>query len=511
MTTVGNVTRRDSAERSKVAWWGGIAGPVLAAVVLATSIPGLSTEAQRVLAVTVWTAVWWITEAIPIPATSLLPALLFPLLGITTASVAAGYYMHHLILLLLGGFIIARSIETSGLHRRIALNVVSLLGDGPRALVLGFLFSSALLSMWISNTATTLMLVPIALSVVDRLGKQTENRLDLNTFAACLLLAVAYGANIGGVGTLIGTPPNLIFSRVAEGLPEQSMAIDFRSWLGFGFPIVLVFVPITGLLLTRVLLPLPATRGGEGAAVIAEERAALGKFGSEEKRVLAVFLVTALLWITRGGKGVPGWGAVVAGWSGLDPEVASSHITDSAVALAAALSLFLIPARPKGPPILDWKKVEGIPWGILLLLGGGFAIAGGFRESGLSAAIGESMASWLQLPTGLLVGSVSLLVTFLTELTSNTASTELLMPILAAASLSGEIAPMTLMLPAVLSVSFAFMLPVATAPNSIVFASGKIPIRTMLRCGFVLNLVGVLVVLTVIFGFVGPILGVPIG
>ncbi len=501
-----------STKSTSVPRLGAVLGPLLGAVVLAVPMPGLPTEAQRVLAVTVWTATWWITEAIPIPATSLLPALLFPLLGISTATDAAGYYMHHLILLLLGGFIIARSIETSGLHRRLALKVVSLLGDGPRALVLGFLFSSALLSMWISNTATTLMMVPIALSVISRLGKHGGNGINIQTFGTCLLLAVAYGANIGGVGTLIGTPPNLIFSRVAEQLEGQSMNIDFRSWLGFGFPIVVFFVPITGFLLTRVLLPVPAVSGnGAGAEVIAEEKAALGKISSEEKRVFAVFLCTALLWITRGGKGVPGWGGVVAGWAGIPPEAASSYVTDSAVALAAALSLFLIPSRAKGPAILNWKKVESIPWGILLLLGGGFAIAGGFRESGLSAAVGESMASWLQLPTGVLVGSVSLLVTFLTEVTSNTASTELLMPILAAASVEGGLAPMTLMLPAVLSVSFAFMLPVATAPNSIVFASGKIPIRTMLRCGFVLNLVGVLVVVTVIFGFVRPILGVPIG
>lgn len=462
-------------------------------------LPGLSMTQHYVLGVTAWTAAWWLTEPIPIPATSLLPAMLFPLFGVFTATEVSKLYCHHLILLLLGGFFIARGIEVWSLHRRIALTVIRWVGPSPRQLVFGFVLAAGGLSMWISNTATTLMLVPIALSIVRRFENNPETQPIANKLALCLLLGVAYGANVGGVGTLIGTPPNLIFAAQADAL---GLPIDFRSWLVVGAPVVIIFLPVLAFLLTRVLIPVP---GGEkrstGREIVQAERQALGRITRPERRVLTIFIVTAVLWTTKGGTGVPGWSHLFVSLGWLEEAQLRTHVTDSLVALAMAGLMFILPSGcPENPqrPILEWKDVETVPWGMLFLFGGGFAIAGAFQASGLSDVIGQALSRASHLPQMGLLSIVAIVVTFLTEVTSNTATTNILMPILAAAAVESGLHPYVLMLPAILAVSFAFMMPVATAPNAIVFATGRIPILKMLATGFVLNIVGAVVVVLVV-------------
>lgn len=487
-------------------------GPALGLTVMALAgslFPDLSPAGARVLGATLWIAIWWVTEPIPIPVTSLMPAVLFPLFLIESGKNVAGFYANHLILLLLGGFLIARSIEIWGLHRRIALTVLSWVGESPRQLVVGFVVSAAFLSMWISNTATTLMLIPIGLSVVSRMD-ETLSEKDSRSLALCMLLGIAYGANIGGTGTLIGTPPNLIF---AEFQPQ----IDFMRWLSFGAPVVVIFVPVLCFLLVRVLIPLPATSSGRGREVIRAERRKLGPLRGAERRVAIAFAVAAGLWIFKGNQTVAGWSWLLSDRVlghlpgdfaiGIPFEQLNSYITDSLVALVMAAVLFLLPSgeEPRRP-LLTWKEVETVPWGMLLLFGGGFAIAGAFKSSGLSVWLGSIMAGWLELPDGLLTVCLAAMVSFTTEVTSNTASTAILMPILDGAASSADIPSVRLMLPAVISVSFAFMLPVATAPNAIVFATGRVPIRRMVMTGFWLNLVGVCVVYLVV-SFIAPLVG----
>ncbi|MEM7164647.1 MAG: DASS family sodium-coupled anion symporter [Planctomycetota bacterium] len=491
-------------------WWRPFclaAGPVFAAVAFAATGDVLPDPARKVLFVTVWTAIWWATEPIPIPATSLLPAILFPLLRICEAKTAAQYYAHPLILLLLGGFFIARAVEIWGLHKRIALTVISWLGESPRQLVFGFVASAALLSMWISNTATTLMLLPIALSVVHRL-RQTLQPAEVQRFTTCLLLGIAYGANVGGTGTLIGTPPNLIFADKLSVWPSGA-PVDFLSWMKFGVPLVVLFVPLIALLLTRVLIPVPSIKSSAGRDVIRQERAALGPLDRAEWRVLIVFCITAALWIFRGNAQMFGWSQILIALDWFSPEELHKYVGDWMVALVMALVLFVVPSGERERrPLLVWDDVQEVPWGMLFLFGGGFAIAGGFKTSGLSQWLGDEMGSVAAMAPDALIPLVALMVTFLTELTSNTASTAMLMPILHSAAEGAGRAPFLVMLPAIMAVSFAFMLPVATAPNAIVFGTGRIPILTMIRTGFVFNLVGVLVIWFVVRVIALPWFGV---
>lgn len=490
MTSVEKEPKRSDRVRFRMV----LLGPVLTYLTYLVAPQDLSPEALGTLLAAVWTVTWWITEAIPIPAASLLPAVLLPLFGVCDAQVAAKYYSHHLILLLLGGFLLARAVECSGLHKRIALATLTTVGTSPRLLAVGFLCTAAMLSMWISNTATTLMLMPIAISVAMRTEKDIET--SKGVFTTCLLLCTAYGANVGGIGTLIGTPPNLIFVKNAGDL-DPPVVIDFLRWLTMGMPVVVIFVPLVGLLMTRFLLPLPSGSAEKERETLLLERKGLGKISSGETRVLLVFLVTALLWITRGGGGIPGWSGPVADLMGIPAHQINDYLKDSIVAITAAITLFMIPSRRGGPPLLNWDQAKDVPWGMLLLFGGGFALGGSFQSSGLSEYCGSLMARWVDLPFPALVFSISLATTFLTEVTSNTASMHLLMPILSSAAIQGGIPPLHMMIPAVLSVSCAFMLPVATAPNAIVFATGRVKIKTMLKCGFVLNLIGAVVVLIV--------------
>jgi sodium-dependent dicarboxylate transporter 2/3/5 len=425
---------------------------------------GWSEEAAITAAVTLLCATWWIFEPVPIPFTSLLPLALFPLFGVLTPAQVGQAFGSPLILLLMGGFMLSTAMADSGAHRRIALYMVNLFGSGnARGLVLGFMAAAAVLSMWISNTATTLMLLPVALAVLE----QTNRSMNIP-----LLLGIAYAASIGGLGTPIGTPPNLVFMQVH--LDQFGSAPSFPEWMSWGIPVVLLLVPLAGLWLTRnvrldqpVQLPHP------------------GKWRPAEKRVLTVFALTAFFWITRQ--------APFGGWSEL---FGLPQANDASVALVAVVLMATLP-NGEGDRLLRWEAAAKIPWGVLLLFGGGISIASAFVQSGLADIIAQHLGGLMSLPTWLLILSMCLAVTFLTEVTSNTATSSLLMPVLAATATVSDVSPMLLMVPAVLSASCAFMLPVATAPNAIVFGSGKVRIRDMARAGFVLNLVGAVVITVV--------------
>lgn len=444
-------------------------GPLLAVVAAAgLQAAGYSYDVAVVGMVAILCVLWWVFEPVPIPVTSLIPVALLPLLGVLTPAEVAQAYGSPLILLLLGGFILSKAMEHSGAHRRVALGMVNLFGaSSGRRLVMGFMTAAAVLSMWISNTAATLMLLPVALAVLDA----TEQR---EALSVPLLLGVAYAASVGGLGTPIGTPPNLVFMQVYSDVTGET--ISFTRWMTWAVPVVLVMVPVMAMLLTRDL---------RGQLNVVLPKA--GPWRIEERRVMFVFALTALAWITRS-EPFGGWKT----WLDL-PQA-----NDASVALIAVVVLFMTPDG-KGERLLSWERAVSIPWGVLLLFSGGICLAKGFVNSGLSELLGQWLSQMTLMPLYLLMALVCLVVTFMTETTSNTASTTLLMPVLAGAALAAGIAPELIMVPAAMSASCAFMLPVATAPNSVVFGSGLITVQRMAREGFRLNLLGVVVISTVCY------------
>lgn len=441
---------------------------LLAAIFMLISIVGLSLRANGMPSEMVWTivvtlgcAVLWMTEALPLPVTALIPLAVFPFVGVLGSADVAQAYGSPIILLFLGGFLLSRAMESSGAHRRVALEVVHRVGGSGRRLVFAFMLASASLSMWVSNTATVLMLLPVALAVVDASRDQR--------MATALLLAIAYGASIGGLGTPIGSPPNLIFLEVYQ---EQSgHAMSFVRWMSMGLPVVAVMLPVSGLWLARKV----TTEHSVGLPI-------RGRWTAWEKRVLLVFALTALAWMGR----TDPWG----GWTGW---LNLPGANDASVALLAALALFILP-NGQGGALLSWESAVKIPWGMLLLFAGGITIAKAFTASGLSTVLGKELEGLSALPVVLAIGLISLTVTFLTEINSNTATAVLLLPLLGAVALAADQDPLVYMLPAAFSASCAFMLPVATPPNAIVFGSGKVAIQQMLREGVVLNLLGALVI-----------------
>ena len=487
---------------------------VAAAVVFAPALSEMPRVARATLATAVLMASWWITVAIPIPATSLLPLVLFPVFGVLTSKQTAVNYASEIIFLFMGGFILALGIQRWGLHRRIALHIVQIFGTNPSRMVLGFMVATAFLSMWISNTATSLMMLPIALAVVASLREVDGDR--VKGFAPALLLGIAYSASIGGLATPIGTPPNISFLRISEILFPEAPTISFGSWFFAILPVVIVLLPIAWILLVRLFgYRAPTGSSSSGPGVIAEEIRALGTMSGAERRMLWIFVITALLWITRGDLDlgtfrIPGWASLVEAW--LPGRFAAGHLHDATVAMGMALLTFLIPGerQPDGrrPALMDWDTAVQLPWGILLLFGGGFALALAFKESGLAEYFAASFARQVGgLPPFFLVIATCLLLTFLTEVTSNTATTEVLLPILAGTATAMGVHPLLLMLPATLSASCAFMLPIATPPNAIVFASGEVEIRDMVRAGLLLNLIGVVVIATLFFLVSSRLLG----
>ena len=460
------------ALKQHMLWIGPLVGMIIALTMLRYSWP---IEGALTGGLTALCALWWIFEPIPIPATSMIPLGVMPLVGILDGKQVAQAYGDPLIILLMGGAMLSKAMEKSGAHRRVALAMVNLFGgDSLRSLVFGFMVASAVLSMWVSNTATTLMLLPVAYAVLDSI----QHPDDRGKLAVPLFLGIAYSASIGGLGTPIGSPPNVIFLKVyAETTGTMP---SFIQWMTWALPVVMVMIPVAGLWLTRHLTSNQSVEIPE-----------VGQWRQEEFRVLLIFGLTALAWITLR-EPFGGWSS----WLG----VPSANY--AAVALTAVIIMFVVP-NGKGGKLLDWDSASNIHWGVLLLFAGGIAIAKAFAITGISSAIGESLSSVTRLSVIVIIAIVALAVTFLTEITSNTATTALLMPILAAASLGAGFEPALLMLPAALSASCAFMLPVATAPNAIVFGTGRVTVEQMVREGLILNLIGVLVITSVVYYWLG--------
>lgn len=448
-------------------------------------------------------AILWITEIIPLAATSLLPVVLFPLLGIMDGKTVAATYFNHVIFLFIGGFLVALAMEQWNLHKRIALRILMLTGARPASILLGFMLATAFISMWISNTATAMMMVPILISVMQKLEETTEKSV-MDKYAKGLLLGVAYSASIGGVATLVGTPPNLSFVRIFQIMFPHAPEVSFSQWFLFAFPVAVCLFVFVWLLLFYMFGPRKSQWTPLEKKVFRNQYDQLGPMRTEEKIILADFILLAILWLSRSDLDFGGF--IIPGWNRLFefPE----YVNDGTVAILMAVILFFIPSKnEKGKNIIDKATMARLPWHIVLLFGGGFALASGFKDSGLSTWVGEQL-NWVSgTHPIIIIITVSLLVTFLTELTSNTATTEMLLPILAGLAVSVEINPLFLMIPATLSASMAFMLPVATPPNAIIFGTNRISIADMAKTGLIINLVGAIIITSATYFLLGPVFG----
>lgn len=468
---------------------GFILGPLAFTLILLFFKPeGLSQAAIAILASTVWMAIWWISEAIPIAVTSLLPIVLFPLSGGMELSTTTASFGHKYIFLYIGGFIIAIAIEKWNLHRRIALNIINVIGSDIKKIILGFMVATAFLSMWISNTATAVMMLPIGIAIITQL-KDNPNSVENEThlFGKALMLAIAYSASIGGIATLIGTPPNLVLAGVVQN--TYGYEITFFQWFIFGFPISVVLLLICWKYLTRYSFNFGEMEFPGGKAEIKLLLELLGKISYEEKMVAIVFGTTAFFWITR---------SFI--FARLIPQ-----LDDTIIAIIFAILLFLIPTKNKKQQLMTWEDAVKLPWGIILLFGGGLAIASGFESSGLAVWLGNQMTAFEGLATIILIILLIAAINFLTEITSNTATTAMLLPVLAPMAMTIDIHPFILMVGAAVAASCAFMLPVATPPNAIVFGSGYLRIPDMASKGFVMNIISI-IVLTLFVYFLLPLL-----
>ena len=464
-------------------------------------------EIGRMAAIAALMAVLWISEAVPLAATALIPVVAFPLTNILGGGEVAKAYVNSIIFLFVGGFLIALSMERWNLHRRIALNIIYAIGRRADLLVLGFMVACGFLSMWISNTATAVMMLPVGMAVITKMeeefGRERSHRITL-----ALMLGIAYGCTIGGVSTLVGTPPNLAFIRIMQETFPDAPPITFGNWIIMGLPYSFVLLILTWFLLTHVLCRFDKSLALD-RTILRDALRKLGPIRYEEKVILIVFASTVLLWTFRRDLNVgiftlPGWSNLWAGFSNVD---------DGTIAIAMALILFFIPTRRGGEAdrILEMDVFGKLPWGIILLFGGGFALASGFSSSGLSLQIGESFKALGDIPVPILLLVICLSVTFLTELTSNVATITMLLPILAAWAASLQLHPMLFAIPATISASMAFMMPVATPPNAVVFGSQRIRIAEMARVGLVLNLVAVGLTLVTVYVFFPLVTGSPFG
>jgi sodium-dependent dicarboxylate transporter 2/3/5 len=463
---------------------GFVLGPALFLVTLLFLDPeGLSPEGKAVLAATFWIATWWVLEVVPIAVTALLPIVLFPLTGALPLGDTTASFGHRYIFLYIGGFMLASAIERWNLHRRLALTIIQLIGTNVKSIILGFMVATAFLSMWISNTATSVMMLPIGLAIVSQLRDNPETKEDENkTFGKALMLAIAYSASIGGIATLIGTPPNLVFAGIVEEVYQ--IEISFSKWIMIGLPISILMLFISWYYLTEWAFNFKQKSFPGGKAEIKRQLQALGKISYEEKTVLVVFLLTAVAWISRSfllEKLVPG-------------------LDDTIIAVIAGVALFVLPAG-KGTErkILKWEEAVKLPWGVLLLFGGGLALAEGFKTSGLASWLGGQMTSLEGIPLILLLLILIAAVNFLTEITSNLATTAMMLPILAPLALVIDVHPFILMVGATLAASCAFMLPVATPPNAVVFGSGYLRISDMVKAGVWLNLLSIVLLCLIVY------------
>ncbi len=478
-------------------------GVVLFAIVLFLPVPeGLSVEGKRAAAVALLMAVWWISESLPIAATALVPLALYPLLSIMSMPETAERYADPVIFLFMGGFMLALAMQKWDLHKRIAFFVIALVGGGLRRMLFGFMLATFLISMWVSNTATAVMILPIAIAVTQELGlAETKGR--ETGFRIALMLAIAYAASIGGLGTLIGSPPNMIFAGQAKALLPGSAEIDFTRWFLFGFPVALGFLLITWAYLA-IVVARGAPKINTNRELIREKLKTLGPCSRGELSVMIVFGLTVIAWITR--ENISAGSFTLPGWTNL---LGLKGVHDGTVAIAAALVLFITPVSfKKREFLLDWNWAAKIPWEVLLLFGGGFALAESFQMTGLAAWLGKGFGFLNGLPLPLLLFILCAATTFLSELMSNTAQITMMLPVLAAAAPTLGVHPYLLMIPATFAASLAFMMPVGTPPNAIVFGSGYLTIPQMAKTGFILNLLGALWITFMTLAWIMPMLGV---
>ena len=454
-------------------------------------LEGLSDQANAVLASTLWIAIWWITEAIPIAATSLLPIILFPLSGALPLADTSSSFGHRFVFLYLGGFILALAIQKWNLHKRIALNIIKVIGTNVQKIILGFMVATAFLSMWISNTATAVMMLPIGIAIIKQMKDLKNSPEDENLmFGKALMLSIAYSASIGGIATLIGTPPNLVFAGIIQEV--YNIEISFLKWFQFGFPISILLLAISWIYLTKVAFKFKQNEFNEGKEEINRQLEELGPISYEEKIVLSVFVLTGLAWILRTyllNKFIP-------------------NLDDSIIALISGISLFLFQANNqegKNEKIMNWEDAVKLPWGILLLFGGGLAIAQGFQSSGLANWIAENLTQLNGFSLFIILLVLITVVNFLTEITSNLATTAMLLPILAPTAVILGVHPYALMVGATLAASCAFMLPVATPPNAVVFGSNYLKISDMVRVGILMNIISIIIIFMMVY-FILPIL-----
>ena len=448
---------------------------------------GLNPQANAVLASTAWVSIWWITEVIPIAVTSLLPIILFPLSGAMELSSTTASFGHKYIFLYMGGFIIAIAIEKWNLHKRIALNIIYLVGSNIKRIILGFMLATAFLSMWISNTATSVMMLPIGLAVINEFNTRLSNKDQDNSFGKALMLSIAYSASIGGVATLVGTPPNIVFAGVV--LETYNYEITFFNWMIFGLPVSLFLLFICWKYLTNFAFSFKNTEFPGGREEILKLKQELGPISYEEKMVGLIFALTAFCWITRSffiQKFIPG-------------------IDDTIIAIFFGIILFLISTRSKDRKLINWNEAVKMPWGVILLFGGGMALAKAFEVSGLAIWLAEQMIALKGLNLFIILIFLITAVNFLTEITSNLATTAMLLPVLASIAVLLEVHPFIIMTGATVAASCAFMLPAATPPNAVVFGSGYLRIPDMVKAGILMNLFSIIFVALMVF-YILPIL-----
>jgi len=462
---------------TKFQFIGLILGPAIALVIVLSPIPNsLSISAWYTSAVAIFMAIYWITEPIPLYATALTPIVLFPLLNISSVKETSTQFGHPLIFLFLGGFLIAEAIQKWGLHKRIALNIIRVIGLKPKNIIAGFMISGAFLSMWISNTATTLMMLPIGISVITVYNSNVEEGKQKSSFGIALMLAIAYSCSIGGVGTLIGTPPNALMAAFMN--ESYNIEIGFAQWMLVGIPFVILALPLAYFLLTNILFSLKSADELK-SELINNELKQMGNLSPVEKRILFIFVLTAILWIIR-----PIISQYVEG------------ISDTSIVIFTSLLLFIIPSGEK-EPILQWKDAKNISWGILLLFGGGLALAMGIKKSGLAESIANFILQIEGIPIVVLIIILTASIIFLTEISSNTATAAAFLPVIASVAVGLGIDPLKLVIPATIAASCAFMLPVATPPNAIVFSSNQVTIKDMTKAGIWLNLSFVVLIVIV--------------
>jgi len=470
-----------------------ILGPLLFVITILFFHPeGLSTSANAVLASTLWIAIWWITEAVHLSVTSLLPIVLFPLSGGLDLKSTTAAYGHKYVFLYIGGFIIALAIQKWNLHRRIALYIIKLIGTDITRIILGFMLSTAFMSMWISNTATSVMMLPIGMAIIAQLKDNPNTRENENLlFGKALMLSIAYAASIGGIATLIGTPPNLVLAGIVEEIYQ--VEITFAQWIKFGLPISLILLFICWQYLTKIAFKFEQKEFPGGEAEIKKLITQLGQISFEEKTVFLVFVTTGILWISR---------------SFLQTFIPA--LDDTIIAIAAGIALFILPDKSYKGKIMQWAEAVKLPWGIIILFGGGMALAAGFQSSGLAVWIGEQLTSLKGLSIVMILFILITSVNFLTEITSNLATTAMLLPILAPMAVALNIHPYMLMVAATVAASCAFMLPVATPPNAVVFGSGYLRIPDMVKTGIWMNLISIVLILLSVYFYLAPIWGIDV-